>query len=79
MGDIADTVIRLIAIELQISEAEVRQAQSLRTDLGMDSIAAANLMFALEEEYGVEISLDQVERLDTLPEIEAVVNRSLVS
>jgi acyl carrier protein len=78
MDEIAATVVRLMAIELKTSEDKVRCARSFRSDLGMDSIAAANVLFALEEEYGIEIRLENVERLDTLSEIEAVVSRSLV-
>lgn len=75
-GEAAETVVRLIAIELNVPEDEVRAAGSLRRDLKMDSIAAANLLFALEEECGVELELDEVQRFDTVSDIAAVVARS---
>jgi acyl carrier protein len=79
MPDVHETIVRLIAIELKVSEQDVRKARSLKNDLSMDSIAAANLLFALEEEYGIEMNLDDVSTLDTLPELEDVVSRSLAA
>ena len=76
MDDIATVVVRLISVELKVAEDRVRSAASFRRDLGMDSIAAANILFSLEEEYGVELELDKVEDLDTLDELVAVVASS---
>lgn len=78
-GEIVGTVIRLIGIELDVSEEEVRRAGSLRQDLKMDSVAAANLLFAIEEEYGIELELEKVESIDTVTGIVAVVARSWVN
>lgn len=75
--EIMDTVARLVAIELRIPEEKVRRCRSLRKDLGMDSIAAANVLFALEQEYGVEIRLDEVEGLDNIEAVAVAVERSL--
>lgn len=75
--EVAETVVRLVAIELRTSEDRVRSCASLRRDLGLDSIAAANVLFALEQEYGVEIRLDDVERLDSLEDVAVAVERSL--
>ncbi|MBM4268899.1 MAG: acyl carrier protein [Deltaproteobacteria bacterium] len=75
-ADAVDTVVRLIAIELEMPEDRVRSATSLRGELGMDSIAAANVLFAIEEELGVELVLEDVEHLDDVAEIARVVRRA---
>lgn len=72
-SEIVRRVIRQIAIELKVEEAEVLRARSLRDDLKMDSVGAANVLFALEEELGVEIDLDDVVSLDTVADIQVVV------
>jgi acyl carrier protein len=72
-----DTVVRLIAIELGVSPAEVEGARSLRSDLGMDSIAAASLLFALEEEWRVE--LGELGEIDTIDQIEAALHEAMGS
>jgi acyl carrier protein len=69
--DVRTTLVKLIAIELSVAEERVASARSLREDLGMDSIAAANLLFLLEEELGVE--LGEVPQVDTLAELESAV------
>jgi acyl carrier protein len=73
MDDMAAVVVRLISVELKVTEERVRSASSFRHDLGMDSIAAANILFSLEEEYGIELELDNVESLDNLEALVAVV------
>jgi len=73
--DPTDLIVEVLAIELHKTNEEVRAARSLRGDLGMDSIAAANVLFSLEEELGLELDLEDVEGLDSLSEIVAVVDR----
>jgi acyl carrier protein len=75
--DIDDTIVRLIAIEMKTSEDRVRHAGSLRKDLGMDSISAANILFAIEEEYGIELQLDRVAAVDSLVDLRSVLQLSL--
>lgn len=72
-----EVIVRVLSVELDVPVAAVRDAASLRRDLGMDSIAAANVFFSLEDEFGVEIWLEDGERIDCLAEIEAVVERFL--
>lgn len=69
--EIRGVLVRLIAVELSVSEEKVQSARSLREDLGMDSIAAANLFFALEEELGIE--LPEVPHVETLDDLESAI------
>lgn len=68
-----EAVIRALSIELKTSAEAVRGAGSLRGELGMDSIAVANILFALEEEFDCELDLDGVRRLDTVADIARVL------
>ena len=72
-SEIRSIIVKLIAIELDVDETAVATARSLRQDLAMDSVAAANLFFALEEECCVELNLERVESVDTVVEIEQLV------
>ena len=78
MGDpeIVDTVVRLLAIELNLPEPDVRGARSLRHDLKMDSVSAANLLYALEEAFGIELEIDDGARFDTAEDVAALVEKS---
>jgi len=43
--DLRSIIVRSIAIELDVGEDAVMRARSLRADLAMDSVAAANVLF----------------------------------
>ena len=68
-----EAVIRALSVELKATSEEVSAAGSLRGELGMDSIAVANILFALEEEFDCELDLDGVRRLDTVADIAQVL------
>ena len=74
---VREVLIRLLAIELGVPPEEIVAAGSLREDVGMDSIAAANLLFSIEEELGVEF--DEIPRIDTLEELEGAIREFLES
>lgn len=76
-AEIEETVARLVSVELRTGPDRVRAATSFRGQLGMDSISAANLLFAVEEEYGIELDPDEVARLDSLADVVAAVRRVL--
>jgi acyl carrier protein len=70
----------ILAIELQVEPASVVPQASLRADLGMDSVAALNVLFAAQETFGVE-EIDPMELADvlTVADVEALVRRHLES
>ena len=68
-------VAELIACELQIPAQTVRSGLSLRKDLGMDSVAALNIVFAAEEAFGIRIPETELENVDDLDGIAALVER----
>lgn len=79
LGDVSNSVVRALAIELKVSEGVVRAAKSLKKELNMDSIAAVNVAFMLEEEYDVEIEIQEADDFDSLDQIVEVVRRAVAS
>jgi len=75
--NVVEAVVWAIATELKVSEAAVREARSLRQDLKMDSIAAANVAFALESRYQIEIEINEKDTFDSVSAIAAIVERSI--
>ena len=71
-----DAGVRALAGELKASEEAIRAARSLRGELGMDSIAVANVLYALEDEYDCELDLDGVKRLDSVADLARVLGGS---
>jgi acyl carrier protein len=72
-----ELVVRALAMELRTSERHVRSARSLRNELGLDSIAAANVTFVIEEELGVELDIREDDAFETLDDVLEVVARSI--
>lgn len=76
-SDVLDVVVRALVTELKASEQMVRQASSLKRDLKMDSIAAVNVAFAIEDEFDIEIDVDTGESFDSVAAIVEAVQRAI--
>lgn len=76
-SDVRDAVVRALAIELKVSNDQVVKAKSLKREMKMDSIAAVNVAFIIEEELGVEIEILEGDEFDSLDQVVAVVQRAV--
>ena len=61
-----EKVRRIIVEQLAVSEDEVTQAASFVDDLGADSLDTVELVMALEEEFNIEISDEEAEKIKTV-------------
>jgi len=61
-----DKVKELIAQQLGVSESEVVPEAKFVDDLGADSLDLVELVMALEDEYGIEISDEDAEKIITV-------------
>ncbi len=78
MDDLLDRLQSIIAIELQVDPASVRPSSSLREDLGMDSIAALNILFAAQIEFGIgDVAESEIPGLVTVADAETLIRRYL--
>jgi acyl carrier protein len=68
-------IAKLIAIELNVEEDSVREAHSLRRELRMDSIAAANILFSIEDAFDISFENVDIKNVDTVDDIVALVKR----
>ena len=73
--DLRAIIVRTLATELKVSEAAVEAAKSLKGELKMDSIAAANVAFVVEEALGVDIEIGKDDDIDTVAAILALVTQ----
>lgn len=73
--DLRAIIVRTLATELKVSEAAVEAAKSLKGELKMDSIAAANVAFVVEEALGVDIEIGKDDDIDTVGAILALVTQ----
>lgn len=59
-------IIKIIAVQLDVSEDEVVPEASLIDDLGADSLDLVELVMAMEEEFGVDIPDAEAENIRTV-------------
>lgn len=68
-GTIEERIRAVIVDELGVDEAEVTLNADLSIDLGGDSLDQAEVIFAVEEEFEIEISDEDAEGLTTVQKI----------
>jgi acyl carrier protein len=64
--NIDEKVKSIIVEQLGVEEDEVTPTASFQEDLGADSLDQVELVMALEEEFGIEISDEDAEKIKTV-------------
>lgn len=59
----------IVADQLGIDEDDIKLESNFKEDLEADSLDLFELVMALEEEYGVEIPLEDLEKIATVNDI----------
>ena len=70
-------VIEIIVEQLGVSEEEVALEASFIDDLGADSLDLVELIMALEEEFGLEISDEDAEKIQTVQDVISYINEHI--
>ncbi len=66
MANIEQQVKKIVAEQLGVNEAEIKNESSFVDDLGADSLDTVELVMAFEEEFGCEIPDDAAETILTV-------------
>lgn len=66
MASAADRIKQIVAEQLGVDEDQVTTEASFMDDLGADSLDTVELVMALEEEFDVEISDEDAEKIQTV-------------
>lgn len=66
MPSVEEKVRHIIVEQLGVDEGEVRPEANFVDDLGADSLDRVELIMALEEEFKLEISDEEAEKLTTV-------------
>jgi acyl carrier protein len=77
MDDIASKVRAIIADQLMVDLEEVTDESSFVEDLGADSLDTVELIMEFEDEFGVEIPDEDAEKILTVGEAIAYMNKML--
>ena len=65
MDNIEQQVKKVVAEQLSINEADIKNESAFISDLGADSLDTVELVMALEDTFGIEIPDDQQEKIQT--------------
>lgn len=66
MASTEDRVQKIVAEQLGVEEDQVTSEASFMDDLGADSLDTVELVMALEEEFDIEISDEDAEKIQTV-------------
>ncbi len=66
MDNIVERAKKIVAEQLGVNEADIKNESSFVDDLGADSLDTVELVMALEEEFECEIPDDQAEKITTV-------------
>ncbi|MCI5698079.1 MAG: acyl carrier protein [Clostridiales bacterium] len=62
---------------LSVDEEKINLEAKLADDLGIDSLDAVELAMALEEEFDIKLSDDELQKLVTVKDIQDIVEKHL--
>jgi acyl carrier protein len=60
---------KILVGELKVDPDQIQDGSSLADDLGVDSADMVDLLFAIEDEFNIEISDDEVEEYQVFSDI----------
>ncbi len=66
MENVEQRVKKIVAEQLGVNEAEIKNESSFVDDLGADSLDTIELVMAFEEAFGIEIPDDDAEKIKTV-------------
>ncbi len=75
MSGIEDRVRKLIARNLSVSEEVVVSDANLILDLGADSLDTVELIISLEDEFGIQLTDDQVASVQTVGDAVGLIGK----
>jgi acyl carrier protein len=77
MDNIEQRVRKIVAEQLGVNEADIKNESSFVDDLGADSLDTVELVMALEEEFECEIPDEEAEKITTVQQAIDYVNNNL--
>jgi acyl carrier protein len=77
MDNIEQRVKKIVAEQLGVNEADIKNDSSFVDDLGADSLDTVELVMALEEEFECEIPDEDAEKITNVQQAIDYVNNNL--
>ena len=69
MDNIVERVKKIVAEQLGVNEADIKNESSFVDDLGADSLDTVELVMAFEEEFDIEVPDEEAEKLQSVGDV----------
>jgi acyl carrier protein len=77
MDNLEQRVKKIVAEQLGVNEADIKNDSSFVDDLGADSLDTVELVMALEEEFECEIPDEEAEKITSVQQAIDYINKNL--
>ncbi len=74
MADVLSRITKIIVDRLGVEESEVKLEATFKEDLGADSLDVVELVMELEDEFDLEISDEDAEKISTVQDVVDYIN-----
>lgn len=74
MADVLVRITKIIVDRLGVEEAAVKPEATFKEDLGADSLDVVELVMELEDEFDLEISDEDAEKISTVQDVVDYIN-----
>jgi acyl carrier protein len=69
MSEVFDRVKKIVVDRLGVDESEINLTASFKDNLGADSLDVVELVMELEDEFDIEISDEDAEKINTVGDV----------
>ena len=77
MEHVSDKIVQILQTKYEATHRSIGHASHLTSDLAMDSLDKVDLMMDLEKEFGISISDDDLENLQTVGQTVELVKKKI--
>ena len=67
----------IIAKQLKIDESDITDDSQIKYELGIDSLDIMMIISEIEKEYKINIDIIELENIETIKDIEELINKKM--
>ncbi|ADU30791.1 acyl carrier protein [Evansella cellulosilytica] len=75
MAAVIDRIAKIVSDRLGVDESEIKPEATFKEDLGADSLDVVELVMELEDEFDLEISDEDAEKISTVGDVIDYIER----
>jgi acyl carrier protein len=75
--NVEQRIIKIVASQLKVDETSFKLDTNIVEDLGGDSLDAAEIIFDIEDEFGIELSKEEYTGMRTIQNLVEMVSKKI--